>query len=100
VTVERGGGGSRFLYAPFQDTQAALGRAEDRLRSLEEIAARIETGRAVDEEKQKRMEARFDVVDKRLDRIDGLVARLAWLIVTAIVGGFMTMLLAGGLPRV
>jgi hypothetical protein len=91
------GGGSRFLYAPFQDTQAAFGRAEERLAALEAIAARMELARAVDEEKQKRMEGRFDVVDKRLDRIDALIARLAWLIVAAIVGGVMSVLLGAGL---
>jgi hypothetical protein len=97
-TSERSG--SRFLYAPFGDTEAAFLRAEARMAALEDGFKRVELDRAVDREKEKRMEARFDVVDKRLDRIDGLIARLAWLIVAAIVGGLMSFLLGAGLPHV
>ncbi|MEM7490057.1 MAG: hypothetical protein AAF390_13135 [Pseudomonadota bacterium] len=97
MSVE-GTGGSRFLYAPFQDTEAAFRRTEDRLAALEAIAKRIETDQAVNEEKQKRLEARFNQIDKRLDRIDALIARLAWLIVAAILGAFMSFLMKGGLP--
>lgn len=91
------GGGSRFLYAPFSDTEAAFQRTEDRLAYVEAASARAETDRAVNEEKQKRMETRFNGIDLRLDRIDALISRLVWLIVAAIVGGLMSFLIEGRL---
>ncbi|MEO0859918.1 MAG: hypothetical protein AAFY65_04840 [Pseudomonadota bacterium] len=89
--------GSRFLYAPFQDTEASFARMEARLASVEAIISRLETDRAVNAEKQVRLEERFNQIDTRLDRIDGLISRLVWLIVAAIVGGFMSFLLRGSL---
>lgn len=91
------GGGSRFLYAPFQDTEAAFRRTEERLAMIEAVAIRSETDRAVNEEKQIRLETRFNQIDRRLDRIDALISRLVWLIVAAIVGAFMSFLLKGSL---
>ena len=90
-------GGSRFLYAPFQDTEAAFRLAEDRLTLMEATFAKVETERAVNEEKQKRLDTRFSQVDKRLDRIDALISRLVWLIIAAILGGFMSFVLKGSL---
>jgi hypothetical protein len=93
-------GGSRFLYAPFQDTEAAFVRMDARIAAIEAMVGRLETGRAVDGEKQLRLEARFGSIDARLDRIDALISRLVWLIMAAIVGGFMSFLIKGGLPGV
>ena len=90
-------GGSRFLYAPFSDTEAAFRRAEERLAAVETAAARLETYRAVNEEKQKRLETHFSQIDKRLDRIDALISRLVWLILAAIIGGFTSFVLKGNL---
>jgi hypothetical protein len=93
-------GGSRFLYAPFQDTQAAFLRMDARVAAIEAMVTRLETGRAVDTEKHLRLEARFESIDTRLDRIDGVISRLVWLIVAAIVGGFVSFALKGGVPGV
>lgn len=90
-------GGSKYLYAPFDDTEVAFQRAEERLSSLEAAFVVFSTERAVNEEKQKRLETRFMQIDKRLDRVDALIARLVWLIVTAIIGGFMSFLMKGNL---
>ena len=57
----------------------------------------LETYRAVNEEKQKRLETHFSQIDKRLDRIDALISRLVWLILAAIIGGFMSFVLKGNL---
>ncbi len=89
------GGGSRFLYAPFQDTEAAFQRTEERLAYIEAASVRLETERAVNAEKQKRLDGRFNHIDLRLDRIDALISRLVWLIVAAIVGGLMSFLVEG-----
>ncbi|MCK0166896.1 hemolysin XhlA family protein [Jannaschia sp. S6380] len=88
-------GGSRFLYAPFQDTETAFRLTEERLACVETVIARLETDRAVDAEKQIRLETRFNQIDNRLDRIDALISRLVWLIVAAIVGGFVSVALQG-----
>ena len=90
-------GGSKYLYAPFQDTEAAFQRTEDRLAGLERFATQFETDRAVNEAKQVQLETRFNGIDKRLDRIDALISRLAWLIVAAIIGAFMSFVLKGHL---
>ncbi|MEM8822180.1 MAG: hypothetical protein AAGF30_01090 [Pseudomonadota bacterium] len=58
----------------------------------------METQHAVNEEKQKLWDARFGLIDKRLDRIDGLIARLAWLIIAAIIGSLMSFVMMGGFP--
>ena len=89
------GGGSRFLYAPFQDTEAAFQRTEERLASIEAASVRMETERAVNAEKQKRLDTQFNQIDGRLDRIDALISRLVWLIVAAILGGLMSFILEG-----
>ncbi|MGB3555858.1 MAG: hypothetical protein WBA25_14605 [Jannaschia sp.] len=95
--TEARGGGSKFLYAPFEDTATAFERAEMRLALVEGASIRMETERAVNEEKQKLMQSRFNGIDKRLDRIDALISRLVWLIVAAILGGFMSFVLKGSL---
>ncbi|GIT91814.1 hypothetical protein JANAI62_22710 [Jannaschia pagri] len=89
------GGGSRYLYAPFQETDAVFARLEARLAGVEMIIGRLETDREVNKEKQNGLEARFNRIDARLDRIDGLISRLVWLIVAAIVGGFMSFVMSG-----
>lgn len=89
--------GSRFLYAPFSDTEAAFSRMEARLANVEALITRLETDREVNKEKQLRLETRFNQIDARLDRIDNLISRLAWLIVAAIIGGFMSFVLKGSL---
>ncbi|CTQ34243.1 hypothetical protein [Jannaschia rubra] len=96
MTAAERQGGSRFLYAPFRDTEAAFRLTDERLARIEMVIARLETDRAVEAEKQKRLETRFNQIDGRLDRIDALISRLVWLIVAAIVGGFMSILLKGG----
>lgn len=97
MSAERTGVGSRFLYAPFKDPEAAFHHLDARVAALEGMAVRVETDRAVNEEKQKLKERRFSQIDGRLDRIDALISRLAWLIMAAIVGGFMSFLLKGGI---
>lgn len=85
------------IYAPFESTQALLRHVEKRLTSLELSVAAMETERAVGEEKRKFMEARFNNIDQRLEKIDGHISRLVWLIIAAILGGFMSIVMQGGL---
>lgn len=63
--------------------------SDERMSKLEERVAKLEIKSAVDFE-------RHDSVIKRLDKIDGHVAKLVWLIVAAILGAFMTFLVRGG----
>ena len=83
------------LYVPFESTQAMFRHYEKRLSALEALVAQIETDRAVSEEKRKFIEARFNEVGRRLDRIDGHISRLVWLIIAAILGGFMSFVMQG-----
>ncbi len=76
--------------------KAMLRHIERRLTSLELTVAAMETERAVSEEKRKFMVARFNQIDTRLDKIDGHIGRLVWLIIAAILGAFMSIVLHGG----
>ncbi len=64
---------------------------------MEAAIATMETDRAVSEEKRKFMEARFNQIDRRLDKIDGHISRLVWLIIAAILGGFMSFVMQGSM---
>ena len=79
-----------------EGTQQLLRHQERRLTSLELSVAAIETDRAVSDEKLKFMNARFDQIDRRLEKIDGHISRLVWLIIAAMVGGFVSFLMKGG----
>ena len=64
-------------------------RIEERFARGDERLTKLEVKSAVDQE-------RHDNIIKRLDRIDGHVNKLVWLIITAIIGAFMTFLIRGG----
>ena len=84
------------LFASREGTQQLFRQQERRLTSLELTVAAMETDRAVSEEKLKFMNARFDQIDRRLEKIDGHISRLVWLIIAAMVGGFVSFLMKGG----
>lgn len=67
--------------------------SEGRIDRLEARVQKLEINSAVDFE-------RHSAVIKRLDKIDGHISKLVWLIMAAIVGGFMTFILNGGLSYV
>ncbi|MEL6648555.1 MAG: hypothetical protein AAFY35_12780 [Pseudomonadota bacterium] len=80
----------------YEGAQQLFRHHEKRLTSLELTVATMETDRAVSEEKLKFMNARFDQIDRRLEKIDGHISRLVWLIMAAMVGGVMSFLMQGG----
>ncbi|MEL6548792.1 MAG: hypothetical protein AAFQ54_00960 [Pseudomonadota bacterium] len=79
------------------DADALVAAMDARLASVEGAMHIVETERAVNEEKEKFMVSRFNALDGRLDRIDGHIAKLVWLILAAIIGGFMSLVIRGGL---
>ncbi|MEL6915563.1 MAG: hypothetical protein AAFP13_13785 [Pseudomonadota bacterium] len=79
------------------DADALVAAIDARLSSVEGAMHTVETERAVNEEKEKFMVSRFNALDGRLDKIDGHVAKLVWLILAAIIGGFMSLVIRGGL---
>ncbi len=87
--------GDKPPYVPFESTQAMFRHLEKRLSAVESHLGAIETDRAVSEEKRKFMGARFNEIDRRLDKIDGHISRLVWLIIAAILGGFMSFVMQG-----
>lgn len=84
-------------YAQFETYQAMFRHVEKRLNSMGLTVAAMETERAVSEEKRKFMEARFNHIDRRLEKIEGHIARLVWLIIAAIMGAGMSFVMSGGL---
>lgn len=87
------------VYASFESTQTMFRHVEKRLTSLELSVAAMETERAVSEEKRKFMNARFNHIDQRLDKIDGHMTRLVWLIIAAIIGAMMSFMMQGDVFR-
>lgn len=76
---------------------------DDRFARLEERFDRIDERFARSDERLTKLEVKFAVdherhenILKRLDRIDGHISKLVWLIITAIIGAFMTFLIRGG----
>lgn len=57
----------------------------------------LSTAQAVDQERRKHMDKRFDALEERMDRLDGHLTKLVWLIITSIVVAFMTFVIGGGL---
>ncbi|MEL7253795.1 MAG: hypothetical protein AAFZ04_06905 [Pseudomonadota bacterium] len=82
--------------APHEATLQLFRQQERRLNSLELSVAAIETDRAVSEEKLKFVNARFDQLDRRLEKIDGHISKLVWLIIAAMVGGTISFVMQGG----
>ncbi|MEM8773448.1 MAG: hypothetical protein AAGF53_00360 [Pseudomonadota bacterium] len=83
------------LYASFDGTQAMFRHVEKRLTSLELSVSAMETERAVSEEKQKFMDVRFTHIDRRLEKIEGHISRLVWVVIAGILGGLMSLVLQG-----
>ncbi len=92
--------GPNYQRVPFDDIETMFHRMDARLTKIEAAIIRLETERAVNEEKQKFMEGRFNQIDTKLMRIDGHISRLVWLIIAAIVGGFMSFIMQGNLIHV
>ena len=85
-------------YAQLEAFQAMYQHMEKRMNSIGLTVAAMETERAVSEEKRKFMEARFNQIDRRLEKIDGHISRLVWLIIAAIMGAGMSFVMSGGMP--
>lgn len=74
-----------------------LNSLEDRAAALEARASAIELVSAVGSEKYLNILSRLDKLDSSFDRFEANISKLAWLVIAAIVGGFMTFVIRGGL---
>lgn len=83
--------------AQLESFQAIYQHMEKRMNSIGLTVAAMETERAVSEEKRKFMEVRFDHIDRRLEKIDGHISRLVWLLIAAIVGAGMSFVMSGAM---
>ncbi|MEP2641710.1 hypothetical protein [Roseobacter sp.] len=88
---------SQHVVYPFDDFESVFQRIDQRIMAIERTTVLLERELAVSEEKRKFFEQRFNRVDTRLDRIDGLISRLVWLIIAAILGGFMSFVMKGAM---
>lgn len=74
---------------------------EARLKALEDWRHDRTVADAVRAEQAKHVDARFDALDKKVDdgfgRMDKLVARIAWMVITPLVLGIIAFALKGGL---
>ena len=89
-----------YARLPFDDIETMFHRMDARLTKIEAAIIRLETERAVNEEKQKFMEGRFNQIDSKLMRIDGHISKLVWLIIAAILGAFMSFIMQGAIFNV
>lgn len=67
-----------------------------RITSLEQWKQEQEIEVALIKERRATTDERFDRVEKRLDKIDGHVSRLVWLVVAAILSAIVTFTVKGG----
>lgn len=72
-------------------------QVEQRVRALEVWRQEVTTGRAVDDEKRKHMDDRFDRLESRLDRQDSNMSRLLWLVLAAIIAVGVQFVTSGAL---
>lgn len=70
----------------FARLEERFDRIDERFSRGDERLTKLEVNSAVDHERHKN-------ILKRLDRIDGHISKLVWLIITAIIGAFMTFLI-------
>ncbi|WP_299674523.1 hypothetical protein [uncultured Roseobacter sp.] len=89
--------GAQHVVYPFDDFESVFQRIDKRISAIERATIMLERELAVAEEKRKFVEQRFNEVDRRLDRIDGHISRLVWLIIAAIIGGFMSFVMRGAM---
>jgi len=71
-------------------------RVAARVTELEQWRHKVDTERAVHDERDRYAKERFDNVEKRLDKIDSHISRVVWLVLTAIIGALMAFLISGG----
>lgn len=100
MTNDLGQRGSPHYVYPFDDLEQVFRRIDERITAIERAMVTLDRDLAVSEEKRRFVDQRFNQIDVRLSRIDGHVSRLVWLIIAAIVGGFMSFLMKGGMPGV
>lgn len=81
-----------------------LNRMQAQISALEDRTAALEVWRATTEavrvERDKHMDDRFDRLEGGLGEVKGYMARLAWLIVSGIIGAIIAFIVAGGLASV
>ena len=88
---------ARIKHGPLPDAEAVYRLLERRLGVVESELGRIDTHNAVREEKRRFDESRLRDMDTRIDRIEGHLSKLVWLIVAAILGGFMSFVMKGAM---
>ena len=70
---------------------------EQRVSDLEAWKAEVTVGLAVDTERRKHMDERFDRVDERLQKIEGAFNKVLWAIGLVMLGQLVKFILDGGL---
>jgi len=70
-----------------------LQKLEIRVRNLEN---KYDTREAVNAERRAQTEAEFKRVHDRLDKIDGNISKVVWLVLAAVIGGFLSFMMQGG----
>ncbi len=70
---------------------------EERIARLEEWRGRIQTDLAVQKADREYMQRSFDDMRGRLDRIDGHIAKLVWIVISSLVLGVLAWIYKGGL---
>lgn len=73
---------------------------EQRVRSLENWRNEQKTVLAVGAERRKHMDTRFGQLEGRLDKIDGHVSKLVWMVFGLIIASVLGFLLSGGVALV
>lgn len=73
---------------------------ERRLDALENWRNEVQADLKADAVRREWMDAKFKNLDERLNKIDGHISKLVWLILAALITGVMGFILSGGLSGV
>lgn len=68
-------------------------KLEIRVRKLEQWTGTFD---ALNSERRANTEAEFKRVHERLDKIDGNIGKVVWLVLAAVIGGFLSFMMQGG----
>nr|WP_236016227.1 hypothetical protein [Brucella endophytica] len=68
-----------------------------RVTALEQWQRQSEIADARTDEKWKNVDKRFDDLDKKIEKVSGILSKIMWLIISGLITAFVVFLIGGGL---
>ncbi|MEJ5081039.1 hypothetical protein [Ochrobactrum sp. MYb379] len=68
-----------------------------RITTLEQWQRQSEIAGARTDEKWKNVDRRFDDLDKKIEKVSGILSKIMWLVISGLIMAFVAFLIGGGL---